>query len=134
MIQKNIPLRAHHGLCLAFFEGKGYDDVFALHMGEILRQMQTNPHLQILAEKDVICEECPNLEKEGCNTFHQVKEYDKKVLSYCGLQENTLTDWNTFSALISEKILKQGKRSLICGDCEWNDICSAKEEKRGWNI
>lgn len=126
-----IMLRAHHGLCLAFFEGKGYDDVFASHMGEILQQMQANPPLQILSEKDIICEKCPNLGKEGCNTFHQVQEYDHKVLSYCGLQENTLTDWKTFSALISEKILTKGKRSLICGDCEWNDICSSKEEKEG---
>ena len=31
--QKDIlKLRAHHGMCLAFFEGKGYSDTFTLHM------------------------------------------------------------------------------------------------------
>lgn len=129
MTRENIRLRAHHGLCLAFFEGKGYDDVFAAHMAMILRQTEENPSLEIIADADILCGKCPNLENGICRTSSQVREYDRKTLLFCGLSENIITDWDSFSALVSEKILRQGKRREICGDCEWNDICSAREKE-----
>lgn len=33
---KNIPLRPHHGMCLAYFKGEGYSDGFSAHMQEML--------------------------------------------------------------------------------------------------
>lgn len=126
-----IQLRAHHGMCLIFFEGKGYSDTFTSHMGNILQQMQGNPSLHITTSADIVCEKCPNLENKCCNTSELVLEYDKKVLSFCGLQGDSIIDWNTFSKLVAENILNPGKRSMICGNCEWNDICSSKEKKRG---
>ncbi len=36
-------LRPHHGMCLAYFEGKGYSEGFSAHMQEMLE----------LFEKDV---------------------------------------------------------------------------------
>lgn len=62
MEKQPILLRAHHGMCLAFFQGEGYSDLFVAHMGKILEQMQENPSLQIVTCADVICEKCPNLE------------------------------------------------------------------------
>ena len=35
-----LPLRAHHGMCLAFFEGKGYSDGFTAHMRDILHSLK----------------------------------------------------------------------------------------------
>ena len=34
--QNSICLRPHHGMCLAYFEGRGYSREFAEHMGKIL--------------------------------------------------------------------------------------------------
>ena len=31
---KNIPLRPHHGMCLAYFKGEGYSNGFSAHMQE----------------------------------------------------------------------------------------------------
>ena len=38
MEKQPILLRAHHGMCLAFFEGEGYSDLFVAHMGKILER------------------------------------------------------------------------------------------------
>lgn len=129
MMRERLRLRAHHGLCLAFFEGKGYDDVFTAHMAMVLRQTEGNPVLEILADADAVCSKCPNLKNGLCCTSSRVREYDRKTLLLCGLHESATTDWNTFSSLISERILKKGRRSEICGDCEWNDICSEREKE-----
>ena len=51
-------IRPHHGMCLYFFEGKGYSEGFTKHMAEV-----------------------------------------------------------------KEKILQPGYGKVICGDCQWRDIC-----------
>ena len=34
---KIIPLRPHHGMCLAYFKGEGYSGGFTAHMAEMLK-------------------------------------------------------------------------------------------------
>ena len=54
-----IKLRAHHGMCLAFFEGKGYSAGFTAHMARILEYLeQENPTVTVVAEADCICGGC----------------------------------------------------------------------------
>lgn len=118
-----IRLRAHHGMCLAFFKGKGYSNSFTDNMQSVLELMQKNPKLQIISDRDVICEECPNLNGGKCATFDLVNDYDKKVLLLCGLTEGSELSWNDFSQLVSDKIISAGKRESICGDCEWSELC-----------
>lgn len=125
-MKKCMKLRAHHGMCLSFFEGKGYSEGFTSHMQTIWNMMQENPKLQIITEADVICSECPNLENGICNSPDLVKKYDTQVLKLCGLTENTELSWNEFSKLVIENILAAGKREDICGNCEWTDICKGK--------
>ena len=127
MREEPLRLRAHHGMCMAFFQGKGYSDGFTEHMGNVVEAMSENPLLQIVVEADVICRKCPNLVKERCNTFELVQEYDKKVIAFCGISENAEISWNEFFSLISERILMSGKRKSICGNCQWNEICEKSE-------
>ena len=40
-------IRAHHGMCVAFFQGKGYSSEFTYHMSKIIEQLEkksNNPH------------------------------------------------------------------------------------------
>lgn len=127
MIKESIKLRAHHGMCLAFFEGKGYSENFTEHMQKILYAMQDNPKLQIVAESDVICSKCPNLKNGKCTDCDLVQEYDRQVLSLCGLKEPSKIKWNEFSKLVAKKIIVPGKREEICGSCQWTAICTQKE-------
>ena len=63
--ERLLRLRAHHGMCLAFFEGKGYSDGFTAHMENVLAGMEQNPILQIVTTGDILCKKCPNL-REDC--------------------------------------------------------------------
>lgn len=55
-----FPLRPHHGLCLRFFQGKGYSDGFVANMGAIQSMLKSNPLIRLAPEMDEICRCCPN--------------------------------------------------------------------------
>ena len=57
---KNIPLRPHHGMCLAYFKGEGYSNGFSAHMQEMLDIFQKGAKIQLHADTDEICSACPN--------------------------------------------------------------------------
>ena len=55
-------IRPHHGMCLYFFEGKGYSDGFTAHMAEVKNWLlgEKGPaSLQLVGETDEICSACP---------------------------------------------------------------------------
>ena len=85
--QNSICLRPHHGMCLAYFEGRGYSREFAEHMGKILELLERDARVSLTVGGDMICSVCPNLKGLACVTADQVAEYDRKVLLLCGLQE-----------------------------------------------
>lgn len=123
-----IKLRAHHGMCLAFFEGKGYSAGFTAHMAQILEYLeQENPTVTVVAEADCICGGCPNLTDGRCQKAALVEHYDKAVLALCGMGERSSLPWREFAARVAEYILSQGRRSEICGGCQWSSICKEKE-------
>lgn len=122
-----IRLRAHHGMCLAFFEGKGYSQGFTSHMQSVLDGMEADPMLELITEADVVCQACPNLQNGLCNTPELVLDFDRQVLSLCGLEGTPRLPWSEFSRLVLEIIIRPGKRESICGGCQWSDICKARE-------
>ena len=128
MKNEEMKLRAHHGMCLAFFEGKGYSDSFTAHMAQVLARLeQENPMVTVVAEADCICGGCPNLTDGRCEKADLVERYDKAVLALCGMEEYRRLPWRKFAAQVAERILSQGKREKICGGCQWSAICKEKE-------
>lgn len=123
MNEKPTSLRAHHGMCLAFFRGRGYSEEFTRHMSAVQECLRRNPPVALLARADDICTHCPNLRGSICETAAKVEGYDKKVLELCGLREGEVVDWEEFSLLVRERILDAGKRKAICGDCQWSEFC-----------
>jgi len=149
-------LRAHHGMCLAYFEGKGYSDTFTAHMGQIRAQLEADPEqiVEWVTQTDVICGACPNNVDGVCSSAEKVERYDRVVMRALrqALQqdekeaaqgdiyppENTGNNactkplkmtYAAFSKRVREHILIAGKRSEICGDCQWNEICREKDRK-----
>ena len=122
-------LRPHHGMCLQFYEGKGYSEDFTDHMGRIIRGMEEDPSqiIKVQVETDIVCENCPNNEAGKCTTADKVKRYDEKVLKACGLAEGDEISFAKFTELVRDKIIDAGTRSDICGDCSWDYICREKE-------
>jgi len=122
-MEECIRLRAHHGLCLAFFVGKGYDAAFTAHMKEVQKRLSENPQILLLDEADEICSRCPNLTGGVCESKEKTESYDRKTLSLCGLSAGTQTSWREFSELVRENILLPGRRREVCGGCQWEELC-----------
>ena len=122
-MMSDYEIRAHHGMCLAFFEGKGYSNQFTEHMGEMRRILDANPKVSITARTDAICAACPNNENGSCNTASKVENYDRKVLAFCGMKEGDELSWHDYAQLVRKSVLEAGRREEICGDCQWDSIC-----------
>ena len=120
-----LVLRAHHGMCLAFFRGEGYSGTFTEHMAKIKASLDRSPDrlLRVTARADDICTACPNLHDRVCETALKTERYDRAVLARCHLEEDTLITWQEFSRRVAENILQAGRRSGICSDCQWDSLC-----------
>lgn len=122
-IQEPIQLRAHHGMCLAYFTGHGYSSDFTNHMQQVLEHLKKGATVRLAAETDIICSACPNNIDGVCEKPDLVLRYDTEVLARCGLSEGEEVSFADFSALVKERILAPGLRGEICGGCQWNGIC-----------
>lgn len=116
-------IRAHHGMCFSFFEGKGYSGEFTKNMQMIKEQLDKNPEVFLLDEVDDVCMGCPNNQKGECTSAGKVQDYDRQVLEYCHLAPGMRIQWKDFEKRVRENILDKGRRERICGNCEWNEIC-----------
>lgn len=124
-----IPLRPHHGMCLAYFKGMGYSDGFSVHMQEMLEIFQKGAKIRLHADTDEICSACPNNEKGCCSSFSLVEKYDIAVLDLCGLENGQIMDFDAFTSKVQKEILSSGKRIEICGKCQWNSICENQRSR-----
>lgn len=97
-----IPLRPHHGMCLAYFKGMGYSDGFSVHMQEMLEIFQKGAKIRLHADTDEICSACPNNEKGCCSSFSLVEKYDIAVLDLCGLENGQIMDFDAFTSKVAE--------------------------------
>lgn len=130
MKKDQYRIRAHHGMCLVFFEGKGYSSEFAEHMGKVKRMLEADPPIRITTGADVICGPCPNNKGGICETAGKVLEYDRQVLLRCGIPEGTVMPFLDFDKLVRDRILLPGRREEICGDCRWSKLCHLKNHKQ----
>ena len=112
-------------MCFQFYDGKGYSEDFADHMGWIIREMEADPaqKVKLKVETDIVCENCPNNKAGECTTADKVKRYDEEVLKACGLGEGYEISFADFTELVRKRIIDAGIRSDICGDCSWDYIC-----------
>ena len=146
--EEPVLLRPHHGLCTAFFEGRGYSSGFTAHMERMIGLLrQEDPEVLLTVSGDCICSACPNLKErkkrdhvtdtelqreereDGCTSLDKVQSFDRKVLELCGLNAGDRLCFSRFHSLIQEKILAAGRRGEVCRNCQWDDICSRKERE-----
>lgn len=116
-------IRAHHGLCLNFFKGKGYSNEFTENMAEIKKALADNPLVCVTSQADAICSVCPKNTCGACEDENKVFEYDRQVLLRCNISDGEIIPFPDFEKLIHNNILKTGKRREICGDCQWDSLC-----------
>ena len=118
-------IRAHHGVCLYFFQGKGYSGEFVENMGKMKAILEKNPEISLMDSPDDICAACPNRLTETC--AEKASRYDREVLRRCGLSAGERLPYREFSRKVIETILRPGVRAEICGDCQWSSLCRWEE-------
>ncbi len=122
----SVALRPHHGMCLAYFEGKGYSEGFTVHMQAVSDRLidESETCVVLTLHCDEICAACPENDSGSCSCDARVLRFDREVLRRCDLQEGQRLPFHAFSALVQERILGTNQRAEICGDCRWNEICA----------
>ena len=119
----NIKLRPHHLLCISFFKGKGYSQDFVKNMTWTINLLKDDTAITFIDGADNICKACPNNTNGQCATQDKVERYDKSLLDLCNLSVGQTLTYSALKQLVDEKVLSCNKRTQICGDCEWSNIC-----------
>ena len=126
MWDKPLPLRPHHGLCMAFFQGKGYSSGFTASLAARLAELEkTNSSIILTVGTDAVCAPCPHNNGGVCDAAAKVAAYDRAVLERCGLEADTICSFSEFTRLVQDRIISAGQRREICGNCQWDSLCSA---------
>lgn len=120
-----LRLRPHHGMCIANFVGRGYDEAFTVNMNQTAEALKAEPQQEIWlkAGEDVLCSRCPHCQGQ-CVTLEKVQKLDQAVLTICGLEDGSTVIWQEFEQMVKEKILDSGRFDQICSVCRWYDFCS----------
>ena len=118
-------IRAHHAMCLYFFQGRGYSGEFVENMGKMKAILEKNPEISLMDSPDDICAACPNRLTENC--AEKASRYDREVLRRCGLSVGERLPYRELSRKVIETILRPGLRGSICGGCQWSGLCQWKE-------
>lgn len=129
MSSEPLPLRPHHGMCMAYFAGHGYSDAFSAHMAALLEELTPETPIRLTVNTDVVCGPCPNNCGGLCNKPDLVAVYDRSVLTLCGLEDRCILSFGGFTHLVQERILAPALRPAICGGCQWNSICSTQPSR-----
>lgn len=137
-------LRIHHLLCIPLFVGEGYSDGFSRNMADIIRLLKENADqpLAAAAGPDMICRECPNLEKNGVcangrsakkNSVHGkdkdmlcgVDKKDAELAKHLGITPGCVYTFREMMDMAREKITKEIFEES-CGNCRWyrQGLCS----------
>lgn len=125
MSSNPLPLRPHHGMCMAYFIGCGYSDAFSAHMSRLLASLEPESLVRLVVGTDAVCAACPNNLGGVCEKPAQVAGYDRAVLDRCGLPEGAVLPFAAFTSLVQARVLGLGLRERICGGCQWAEICNS---------
>lgn len=125
-----LPLRPHHGLCMAFFRGQGYSSGFTASLASRLEELDgTDRSIILTVGTDAVCAPCPHNGGGICDAAEKVAAYDRAVLDRCGLEAGTVCAFSTFTRLVQDRIIGPGRRREICGSCQWDRLCAATSSR-----
>lgn len=114
---------------MAYFVGRGYSGAFTAHMAALLEELRPDSLIRLTVGTDAVCSPCPNNAEGLCDKPELTAAYDRAVLQYCGLAEGETIPFGQFTSLVQKEVLGKGLRKKICGNCQWDGICSAQPSR-----
>ena len=127
-----LPLRPHHALCLQFFVGKGYGDIFVANMAAVKERLCAEPNQPIILVDgtDCLCAQCPHQQDGVCKTIEKSNRYDRGCLEACGLKIGEVYTWRQLCRIVCDSVaLSFSARESICSDCRWDPLCREQQRK-----
>lgn len=123
-----FKLRPHHGLCIQFFEGKGYSDSFISNMNNMIDDLNDTTSILITMDMDYVCACCPNNNDQICKTQEKVLRFDEKVAELCRLKAGQCITYSEFRKIIIQNVILDDKMKTVCKECKWAAICFRKAD------
>jgi hypothetical protein len=120
-----MKIRAHHLLCIKYFQGLGYSKLFVENFYDVLKKLKLNPTIKIINYPDIICEACPNNKSDCCvknssESEISIRKKDVFVLTELDLKPEEDFEYNKAMELVENNL---NNLRIICKDCEWLNIC-----------
>ncbi len=123
-----IKFRGHHIVCLNFFSGEGYDEVFVKNLKDVLQKVE-NEDIEVCDGADDICGKCPYLKDNKCqydeSADEEIREMDEMALSLLKIKQDARIKWHDVREKIPE-IFPQWYANY-CYDCDWVEVCKKNE-------
>ncbi len=122
-------LRAHHLICLHFFNGEGYDRNFIENLEDVLEKVE-DEDIEVCEGVDDVCIKCPFMKDYKCE-YHEdaeseVKEMDRMAMELLEIKGDTKIRWQDLKERIPEIFPRWYANH--CYDCDWSNAC----EKNGF--
>lgn len=128
----NVKLRPHHLLCTQGYSGKGYNDDFIENMTTITNRLRCgeNAVADIVFSTDDICGKCPKmLGVDLCENNDKVKNFDRKVITYFGIEEKRYIYQDIIKKINSQMTVLM--MDDICFECEWYPVSACRRNILG---
>jgi hypothetical protein len=119
-----IRLRGHHLICLHFFSGEGYDNIFIDNLRNVMERTETE-EIEVCEEADEICEKCPYLKDNQCrydeHSDEEIKKMDKAAVSLLEIDKGIKVGWHKIKRNIPEIFFQWYMDN--CNKCDWKQVC-----------
>lgn len=120
-----LHLRAHHFVCLYFYQGKGYSREFEKNIKDLLVRAKNSEKIKVVRGADDVCRYCPSLENNKCggndNTERLIKRLDVMACNYLFIEVGDVVMWKDMKAKV--KFAPERWFSEFCSFCDWEKIC-----------
>lgn len=133
---REVRLRHHHLLCTRTFGGRGYDYRFVANMEEVVSLLRCPDDLMVRLEVDCddICSHCPNAVRGQCKDHGSVLEKDRSAALFLDLPEEGVYPAEPLLRKVEERLGSLDDIRLVCGECEWAELCNQWLRARDGNI
>lgn len=114
-------LRGHHLICLNFFKGEGYSQVFVDNLYEVLKKKD----IEIVEGPDEVCAKCPHLKDNKCANDEYsedaIQTQDRNALKLLNYESGQSVKWEMIASLLPD-VLDDWKKQY-CNTCRYRKVC-----------